>query len=142
MPCEPSVLQWPRLSYIAEFVKRKRSLSKPSGLQRCLKHLWKQRIDYRCRPERGAISYRGACRLLLKCEGVDSAATLAIHGRALQTSREIGKGYPLGDDPSALTAFEVWLRAINASDELALEVWVRDDYTAGVSLSVGDDFEP
>jgi hypothetical protein len=65
--------------------------------------------------------------VLLECEGVDRAATRAIHGRTLQASREVGKGYPIGDDLSALAAFEVWLHAINASNDLALKVWARDD---------------
>ena len=86
--------------------------------------------------------YRGACCVRLECEGIDCAASRAIHGRALQASREVGKGYPLSDDPSALAAFEVWLRAINASDELALKVWAGDDYTAGVSLRLGNNLEP
>ena len=32
--------------------------------------------------------------------------------------------------------------SINASDELALKVWARDDYTAGIRFSLGNDLEP
>jgi hypothetical protein len=71
--------------------------------------------------------YRDACCVLLECEDVDRVATRAIYGCALQASREVGKGNPFGDNPSAPTAFEVWLYSINASDELALKIWVRDD---------------
>jgi hypothetical protein len=80
--------------------------------------------------------------VLLECEDVDRVATRAIHGCALQASGEVGKGNRFGDNPSALTAFEVWLYSINASDELALKVWTRDDNTAGIRLRLGNDLEP
>jgi hypothetical protein len=73
---------------------------------------------------------------------VDRVATRAIHRCALQARREVGRGNAFGDNPSALTAFEVWLYSINASDELALKVWSRDDNTAGIRLRLGNDLEP